>query len=419
MYDTDSILNDLRLARAYCADKLVWFAPALYQCKIHLTEQIHVAAIDRNYNLYFNPMAVLSIKNKYSLQSAMAQLGFIWIHEISHTLRDHAERAEDLKAHHRTWNIAADFEINDGNWDGLEMPKDFPGILPMTYKLPNGKLTEWYYHEIFSNLDLQLLVEEMVAINWDEGSGVHAKQRIWEIGGAQQQLHPIDIALIKRQVAHKMQEYRKFIGSFPGSWDLWVEKVLDSQVNWRKILHHRMSTAIATGIGLRVNYSFARPSRRQSVYQPIITPSFSGEQSGNIAVVVDTSGSMGDVELGQAVGEVCGLLEQFKMPVTIIPCDAQAYKPFIVKTPADRFKIRQLKGGGGTNMVVGIEAALQLRPKPDTILILTDGYTPYPEKPYKLPIVFGIIKRDTNQVTPQPLSPPWNENSIVDIVIIN
>lgn len=415
------VQSALRLARAYCAEKLAWFAPALFQCRIILTEEISVAAIDQHYNIYWNPKTIFEILEKGNgATDTIPQIAFIWIHEISHVLRQHADRAKDLKADAKLWNIAADLEINDGEWKGLTMPKLFPGLLPNKYKLPNGKLSEWYYHEIQENQNLKDRIENNLSLQeiiWDEGSGVHNNARTWEQNSERQKLHPIDLAITNRSVANKMQDARKHIGRFPGTWEVWVEEVLKSQTNWKKILRHRMSSAIATGIGLRVDYTFARPSRRQSVYHPIITPSFSGSRSGSVAVVVDTSGSMGSNELGQAVAEVCKVLEDFKLPVTVIPCDAKAYEPIVLRKPSDRFKVQKLKGGGGTNMIIGIEAALKLKPSPDTILVLTDGYTPYPELPYKTPVIFGILKRDAHQKTPVPDSPPWSKTTVVDIFI--
>jgi len=39
----------------------------------------------------------------------------------------------------------------------------------------------------------------------------------------------------------------------------------------------------------------------------------------------------------------------------------------------------RLQGGGGTDMGVGIAAAGQLRPTPKIIVVLTDGFTPWPD----------------------------------------
>ncbi len=435
-----AVLSKLRLARAYCAERLIWFSPALYQCKIFLNETIAVAAIDLNYNIYFNPKVVQEIIDKSkNLEDTVSQLGFIWVHEISHLLRDHADRATELAARPELWNVATDLEINDSQWKGLKIPEALPFLLPRSVKLPPGKLAEWYYRELLKDNEKrkcanQCLKQKGFSCNsknntgkenqgqqeklWDEGSGIHGKKRAWEVDGEKQKLHPIDRKIIVKEVAKKIKEHQKSIGRLPGSWNVWVEKILTSKTDWRKILRHRMSTAITTGIGLRVDYSFLRPSRRQSVYKPIITPSFSGSRSGRIAIVVDTSGSMRQLELGQAVAEVCKVVEEFKLPVTVIPCDVRAYEPIIVKHPSDRFKVQKLKGGGGTNMTVGIEAALALKPQPDTVLILTDGFTPYPEKPFKIPVIFGIIKHSgVRRKPPRPKCPPWPETAVISIEI--
>ncbi len=414
----EDIKGLLRLARAYCAEKLPWFAPALFRAKLIITSKIEVAAIDRNYNIYFNPEAVRKVADSCTTkQEILKELGFLWIHEISHVLRQHMDRCADMQAHKIRWNAAADLEINDGTWEGLTMPKAFQGLLPHQYHLESGKLAEFYY----STLGDQHLKHDLESIFdnvWNEGSGVHGHKESWEIGQAQQTLHPIDLDLIKNAVAQKIFEHRVSIGNIPGSWNIWIENVLQSKTDWKKVLRHKMSTAVAIGIGLRVDYSFHRPSRRQAVYHPFIVPSFSGSLSGKIAVVVDTSGSMQGSLLEQAIGEVYKVLDDFKLPITVIPCDAIAYEPIVMQKPSDRFKIRNLSGGGGTDMTVGIQAALELKPTPDAILVLTDGYTPYPNHPFKIPVVFGIIKNDLEKhQPPMPPSPPWKKSDTLDIII--
>jgi len=109
---------------------LPWFAPALFQCNIQLTEKVPLAAIDQHLN------------------SALSQLGFVWIHEISHILREHGDRAKAHNASHGLWNVAADLEINDSKWEGLAPPDIFPLVFPETYDLPEGQITEYYYQKL-------------------------------------------------------------------------------------------------------------------------------------------------------------------------------------------------------------------------------------------------------------------------------
>jgi predicted metal-dependent peptidase len=65
-----------------------------------------------------------------------------------------------------------------------------------------------------------------------------------------------------------------------------------------------------------------------------------------------------------------------------------------------------LAGGGGTDMGAGIEAATALRPRPSVVVVLTDGYTPWPERPPRgVRVVVGLL-RDGPAVPGYP-PPPW------------
>jgi len=422
------IYNLLRFSRAYCAEKLPWFAPALFQCKMHLTEKVDVAAIDKHLNVYWNPKAVEKIGEKVEKEEVLAELGFIWIHEISHVLREHHERAKEMNAHPYLWNVAGDLEINDSHWQGLTAPTDFPAIYPSTYHLPNGQIAEFYYKKLLKKYPIKK-IEKMLAnggeglpANMDEGSGVHGQPRIWEVDNAtegRQEKDALEVEIIRRGVAQEMKKARGMgIGTIPGNWDRWVEEKLAPKVDWRKVLRHRMSVAINNGVGSRIDYSYSRPNRRQSVNRPFVLPSLGGDRSARITVIVDTSGSMTQQQLAQCVGEVLAVLTVFQIPVTVIPCDAQAYEPIKIVTPKDYFKLQKLKGGGGTNMIVGIEAALAQKVKPDSVLVLTDGYTPYPPKLYKTPVVFGVLTYP-NQTPALPPNPPWKGDKAVVIPLEN
>ncbi|MCS7300319.1 MAG: VWA-like domain-containing protein, partial [Fimbriimonadales bacterium] len=145
-----------------------------------------------------------------------------------------------------------------------------------------------------------------------------------------------------------------------------------------------------------------------------------GEYRPRVAVVVDTSGSISDRELTQAMAEVRAVLEQLRTRITIIPCDAVPYEAVQVLTRRDWELARgKLKGGGGTDMPAGIEAAKRLTPPPDAIIVLTDGYTPFPAKPptrHEPTIIWGIWRYGGN-TPPKPPCPPWRMRDVVEIPV--
>ena len=109
-----------------------------------------------------------------------------------------------------------------------------------------------------------------------------------------------------------------------------------------------------------------------------------------VAVVCDTSGSMTDDLLAMALAEVEGLLRSLGMSrqVRVLACDTAA-------APAQRVSSSrqvELVGGGGTDMGAGITAAYALRPRPAITVVLTDGYTPWPDRaPKGMRVVVALL----------------------------
>jgi predicted metal-dependent peptidase len=110
-----------------------------------------------------------------------------------------------------------------------------------------------------------------------------------------------------------------------------------------------------------------------------------------VAIVIDTSASMSEPLLGEVVGEVEGILRGVglgRSRVHILACDAEAHK---VQRVTSARQV-QLFGGGGTNMGAGIDSAYGLRPRPAVIVVLTDGYTPWPVAgPKGARVVVGLV----------------------------
>ncbi len=396
------LVEHIRFARAYAAEQLPWFAPALFRCRIIVTPRVDVAAIDLHYNVYWNPEVVADIWHGRDRLRALSELAFLWVHEISHRLRQHAERAPGRDA--RRWNIACDFEINDSDWGGLHMPAAYPGMLPEKFGLARGQLAEHYLAAMDAS-------KQTYDFRIDEGSGVHGQARPWEEGN-RQELSPLDEEILRREVARRIREAEA--GGLPAGWREWAAGVLGSRTNWRQRLGHRMSVAIQRGMGARTDYSYARPSRRQAVYHPILPPSLAGNRTARIVIVVDTSGSMEAADLQRALTEVAAVMRQFEYPVTIIPCDIRAYEPVRLVAVEEAYRLNYLPGGSGTDMTAGIQAALHLRPRPDVVLVLTDGQTDYPATAYAIPVVFGIF-RTAGETVKLPPDPPFGKDRIVII----
>ena len=221
---------------------------------------------------------------------------------------------------------------------------------------------------------------------WDCGSAADSVRRDYETEGDKVDggVDEDRADLIRQQVAVEIRNHVRNRGSVPAGYERWATELLEPVVDWRRELASLVRRTFAQVAGLR-DYTYTRPSRRQSAMkqsgQGIILPAMRQPNPPKISIVVDTSGSMSDEMLSWALSETQGVLRSLGSSgrqVRVISCDAAA-----TTTKITNVTQVNLTGGGGTDMRVGITEAMAYRDKPDAVVVLTDGYTPWPDEPLK------------------------------------
>jgi predicted metal-dependent peptidase len=114
--------------------------------------------------------------------------------------------------------------------------------------------------------------------------------------------------------------------------------------------------------------------------------------------------------LARALFEVEALLQRVGLrgaQVRVLTCDSQVHS---VERVSRATQI-SLLGGGGTDMGTGISGALQLKPRPSIVVVLTDGFTPWPAQvPRGAKVVVGLLEGRRGELgwMPQvPAPPAW------------
>ena len=187
-------------------------------------------------------------------------------------------------------------------------------------------------------------------------------------------LSSIEQIALAEKVAKQILKASQNRGRVSAGWQRWANEKLHPKADWRKQLRSLISSSLRMKSGAN-DYSYSRPNRRQSVYGNILMPSLV-EQVPNIAVIVDTSGSLNDRMISQALAEVENILKSTSQKIHLISCDAKVH----FSKQVSSIKGVKLLGGGGTDMRVGIKEALSAKLKPDVIIVITDGYTPWPSQ---------------------------------------
>jgi predicted metal-dependent peptidase len=100
----------LLAARFRASSDRPYLATALYSLTVVEDVRVPTMGVDRQWRCYVSPDFVDRVP--------VDELAAVWIHEVSHLLRDHHGRADLLppamRADHHRVNVAQDLEINDG-----------------------------------------------------------------------------------------------------------------------------------------------------------------------------------------------------------------------------------------------------------------------------------------------------------------
>lgn len=393
-------MEKLLAARLHAVKVRPYLASALFALHVVEDRSVPTMAVDANWRCYVSPGFVA--------RTPVEELAGIWVHEVSHLLRDHHGRGERYAWEHEEHepgerlrrNIAADFEINDDIYgDGLPLPAG--AVLPSLLRLPDGLLMEEYLR----TASMSGLTGELAWL--DCGSGADGQGRPWELGpdGAH--------GLSKQQrdaVRFRVAEgIRGRPGDAPEGWRRWADEAFHPPQPWRRLLGAAIrSAASAPGVG--EDHSYRRPSRRSASVPRVLLPSLR-HTPPRVRVVIDTSRSVSDAELGSALLEVAAILRAVggrRDLVSVISCDAAAG----VAVPLCRAENIELVGGGGTDLRSGFARALRSRPRPDVIVALTDGQTPWPAAQPPCRTVVGLFPCPVRVAEENPdyvpdAPPPW------------
>ncbi|MEM9653733.1 MAG: VWA-like domain-containing protein [Actinomycetota bacterium] len=381
--------HKLAAARLWATNRYPYLASAVFAASVHPGPGLDRLMIDRWWRVHADPATVAS--------ATVEQLGGELLHLVSHLLRDHAGRADGqhlgdvAELHH--WVDAADAEIVDDFPSDLERVS--PLVTPETLACTAGRFAEEYYRQ-------GALREGETN---DCGSGAHGNAAAWEppppsdrddqgVTEDQQQL-------IRRNVAAEIARSEAAVSE---SLRRWAAEQLAATVDWRAELAASIRRAVSATAGA-VDYTYRRPSRRSGAAGPVVLPSLM-RPTVEVAVVCDSSGSVGDDLLGVALAEVDGLLRAVgTRNVSVLAVDDAVRTVSRVARGRDVV----LLGGGGTDMALGIDAAMALRPEPSVVVVLTDGYTPWPDTPPRASVVAGLLEDSSADGAGlrRPEPPPW------------
>lgn len=378
-------VHKVAAARLWAASRYPYLASALFASPAVAVADLGGAAVDEFWRVYLDPVAV----DRWTVP----ELGGELVHHAGHLVRDHADRgrALGLRADERShWVDAADAEINDDLPDDVSLPDE--QVMPADLGCDEGRFAEEYFRE----------GEVRDDDGHDCGSGAHGDPEAWDQGEPESSGDGVDHAqgdVLRRRVAADVVAHGREHGDVPAGLARWAEQLVGGRVDWRTELAAELRRGVSEAMGA-VDYSYSRPSRRAAVTD-VVLPTLR-KPTPEVAVVCDTSGSITDDLLAEAIAEVDGVLAAVgARGVRLLACDTSVHSVERVRATSQLATVG-LAGGGGTDMGAGIAAAVDHRPHPQVVVVLTDAYSPWPaEPPPRVRVVVGLLGATTGR------APEW------------
>ena len=325
--------------------------------------------------LFFNPDFTMKL-------SEPETVGVI-AHEILHCAYMHHTRRQARDP--RLWNIAADYAINLDLTDaGFKLPTwtDAAGnrcgpLLDQKYK---GMGTE----EIYRRLEKQGGKKKPRAGSQGagaRGAGGPGGNDPGDIGDGAGMGRVLDAAPSHDHSANGAAEadwqmrVRQAVavakGQNAGTLPAGIARLIDAlnapKVDWKAELRR------FTDESAMKDYSWMTPNRRH-VAAGLILPGFVSDRPSHLVCVVDTSGSIGTVELTAFISEIQAMLDEGAADrVSIVYADTEGY-PGGTFDAGDMITV-EAKGGGGTAFRRPLEHVASHHPDASAIIYLTDAYT--------------------------------------------
>ena len=308
----------------------------------------------------------------HRLTPKQAEFGFA--HEVLHNVFDHMGRRYGRDP--QLSNIAADYAAN-------QILKDERiGEVPDWIKIfQDNKYRGWSYEQIYDELyekaekiDISALgdlLDEHLDGSEQEGEGGEGDDDKEGNGKGRPKLTAEEKKQIRDEIKEAMVAAAQAAGAgkVPAGVARMIQAFTEPKMDWRQMLRMNIQSI------LKSNFSFSRPNRK-SQHCGAVLPGMMNEETIDVSVAIDMSGSISDKMARDFLSEVKGIMDEyqdFKLDLWCFDTDVYGYKQFTSDT-ADEIMEYQCQGGGGTDFDANWQFMKNEQIEPKKFIMFTDGY---------------------------------------------
>lgn len=359
----DPLVEKLTTARVGLLLKAPFFGNMATRMQIIDASDWCPTAATNGRNFYYN--------KKFVEKLSVKKLEFLFAHEILHCVFDHFGRVGSRDR--MLSNIAQDFAVNQILVD--ERIGEKITEVKICY---DSKYRGWAWEEIYDDLFKQAekipmdqllkqlgdLLDEHIK-EGDSGEGDDDKK------GNKPTISKEEAQRIKDEIKEAMIQSAAAAGAgkTPAGIMRMIKDMTEPKMNWRDLVRMNIQSII------RNDYSFTRPNRK-AMHSGAILPGMKNDETIDVAIAIDMSGSIGQEDATVFLSEVKGIMDQYTDFAIDLWCfDTDIYNhQRITHDNAEQLLEYEPQGGGGTDFEVNYEFMKDNAIEPKKFIMFTDGY---------------------------------------------
>lgn len=330
---------------------------------VNADEWCGTAATDGRH-FYYNSRFIEMLRPK--------EIEFLFGHEVLHCVYDHFGRRNERDP--QIWNIANDYCVNADLVEHKvgEKITSVPCLFDPKYK---GLSSEEVYDDIMKNvkkISLDDLLNQMLDEHLDgegdgEGNGDGDNK-----GKGRPRLSEEEKRQIRDEIKEAMLAAAQTVdgaGNIPAGVRRMIKELTEPQLNWRELLRMNLESTI------KADYTWMRTSRK-GWHMDAVMPGQKPDEMIDIAVAIDTSGSIGEAMLKDFLSEIQGIMDSFPAyKIHIVSFDTEVYNPKQYDSEnLDSMIDYDPQGGGGTDFECVWNYFKEQEIQPRRLIMFTDGY---------------------------------------------
>ena len=326
--------------------------------------------------LWYNSDYMTECIEKVGYDNAYIHFFEVMKHEVLHVVFGHL--SIDLPDKERA-AVAVDLAVNSY----LNSDKFIKGdegedlcMLPKNFKLPEKQSAVWYYQQLLQNKQYQKMKSESDKF----------KELIKDIMSGHDNwkdviTDPVQQEIIK-DLIRKAKEHCKTNGwgNTPAELISELDELLGRKkpvIPWSRVL----KLFVASNSETELDYTIRKRSKRFG-----IRPGLKKHEKLNLAIGIDTSGSISDEQLGIFMNEL-KWIEKEGAYLHVFECDTRIVRDY----PFRQFD-GKAEGRGGTDLEPVLKRVSE--EKFDALIFFTDFYTPKIETDYRVPTLWVLSENN-------------------------